>query len=85
MPMDIEWAIDADLKFPDNVFIVQARPETFWASKEKEKVKTTSATQPTERKILVKGLAASPGIASGKARVLMDVKESKDFQKERSL
>ncbi|MCH1771307.1 pyruvate, water dikinase [Metallosphaera sedula] len=81
MPMDIEWAIDADLKFPDNVFIVQARPETFWASKEKEKVKTTSATQPTERKILVKGLAASPGIASGKARVLMDVKESKDFQK----
>ena len=81
MPMDIEWAIDADLKFPDNVFIVQARPETFWASKEKEKVKTTSATQPTERKILVKGLAASPCIASGKASVLMDVKESKDFQK----
>jgi phosphoenolpyruvate synthase (EC 2.7.9.2) len=32
-PMDIEWAIDADLKFPDNVFIVQARPETFWSSK----------------------------------------------------
>ncbi|MEM3863038.1 MAG: PEP/pyruvate-binding domain-containing protein, partial [Metallosphaera sp.] len=31
-PMDIEWAIDSDLKFPDNVFIVQARPETFWSS-----------------------------------------------------
>ncbi|WP_255776164.1 pyruvate, water dikinase [Metallosphaera javensis (ex Hofmann et al. 2022)] len=79
MPMDIEWAIDADMKFPDNVFIVQARPETFWASKGKEVVKST--TQPTERKVLVKGLAASPGIASGKARVLMDVRESKDFQK----
>jgi len=26
--MDIEWAVDMDLPFPQNVFIVQARPET---------------------------------------------------------
>ncbi|MEM4082262.1 MAG: PEP/pyruvate-binding domain-containing protein, partial [Saccharolobus sp.] len=31
--MDIEWAIDADLSFPSNIFIVQARPETFWSTK----------------------------------------------------
>jgi len=30
-PMDIEWAIDKDLTFPDNLFIVQARPETVWS------------------------------------------------------
>lgn len=35
-PVDIEWAIDRDLPFPDNVFIVQARPETVWTSREKD-------------------------------------------------
>ena len=32
--MDIEWAIDKDFSFPDNVFIVQARPETVWSQRE---------------------------------------------------
>jgi pyruvate,water dikinase len=30
-PMDIEWAIDKDISFPENMFIVQARPETVWS------------------------------------------------------
>jgi pyruvate,water dikinase len=30
-PMDIEWAIDADLPFPDNVMTLQTRPETVWS------------------------------------------------------
>jgi pyruvate, water dikinase len=33
--MDIEWAIDSDLEFPDNMFLVQARPETVWSQREK--------------------------------------------------
>ncbi len=37
-PMDIEWAIDQDVPFPENVFIVQARPETVWSQKKKESV-----------------------------------------------
>ncbi|MCP4285390.1 MAG: hypothetical protein GY792_13195, partial [Gammaproteobacteria bacterium] len=37
-PMDIEWAIDKDLEFPDNLFIVQARPETVWSRREKRSV-----------------------------------------------
>jgi pyruvate, water dikinase len=28
---DVEWAIDADLAFPDNVFLLQCRPETVWS------------------------------------------------------
>lgn len=32
-PMDIEWAIDQDLAFPENVFIVQSRPETVWSQR----------------------------------------------------
>ncbi len=36
--MDIEWAIDKDSSFPENVFIVQARPETVWSQRKKESV-----------------------------------------------
>ena len=33
--MDIEWAIDMDFSFPENMFIVQARPETVWSQRKK--------------------------------------------------
>ena len=32
-PSDIEWAIDQDMPFPRNIFILQARPETIWSRK----------------------------------------------------
>jgi len=34
--MDIEWAIDKDFTFPENIFIVQARPETVWSQRQTE-------------------------------------------------
>ncbi len=37
-PMDIEWAIDKNQVFPDNMFIVQARPETVWSQRKREPV-----------------------------------------------
>ena len=37
-PQDIEWAIDKDLPFPENIFITQSRPETVWSRKKKEPV-----------------------------------------------
>jgi pyruvate,water dikinase len=80
IPMDIEWAIDSDLHFPENIFIVQARPETYWANKKKisdiEKIEVSK-----EKRILARGLPASPGLAVGKARVILDVKDAKNFQK----
>jgi pyruvate, water dikinase len=33
--MDIEWAVDEDFSFPENIFIVQARPETVWSQRQK--------------------------------------------------
>jgi pyruvate,water dikinase len=36
--MDIEWAIDKDMPFPENMFIVQARPETVWSQRKAESV-----------------------------------------------
>jgi len=62
-PQDIEWAIDKDLSFPENIFIVQSRPETVWSLKkappEIEAPKPpTPATGPAELKVAVKGIAA---------------------------
>ena len=37
-PQDIEWAIEKDLLFPQNIFIVQTRPETVWAERKSEPV-----------------------------------------------
>jgi pyruvate,water dikinase len=37
-PMDIEWAIDKDFPFPENIFIVQARPETVWSRRKAKPV-----------------------------------------------
>jgi len=34
-PMDIEWAVDKDVPAGGNVFILQARPETVWSTRNK--------------------------------------------------
>ncbi len=85
--MDIEWAIDQDLLYPQNVFIVQARPETVWSTKkakEEAKVEEKAAAPmkaPAERKILVRGLPASPGVAIGIAKVALTVEEAAKLMK----
>ncbi|ADP76928.1 phosphoenolpyruvate synthase [Methanothermus fervidus DSM 2088] len=60
-PQDIEWAIENG-----NVYILQSRPITT-LKKEKPKVKEEGKKV---REILVKGLGASPGLASGKVRIV---------------
>lgn len=76
--MDIEWAIDQDLPYPQNVFIVQARPETVWSVKKVEEVKEEKEVRaaPVERRILVRGLPASPGVVVGTAKVALTVEEA---------
>jgi pyruvate,water dikinase len=77
-PMDIEWAVDRDLKFPESVFIVQARPETVWSAKQVEaKPAEAKAVRLTEAKAVVKGLAASPGVAYGVAKVCLTLEDAK--------
>lgn len=56
---DIEWGIDEDTK---KLYILQSRPITTIKEDEKE-----------ELKVLVKGLAASPGIGRGKVRMVEDL------------
>lgn len=40
-PQDIEWVIDQDLPFPDNVIFVQTRPESIWNKKETKPILET--------------------------------------------
>jgi pyruvate, water dikinase len=37
-PQDVEWSIDESLPFPQNVFILQCRPETAWSGRKSEPV-----------------------------------------------
>ncbi len=80
-PMDIEWAIDRDMKFPESVFIVQARPETVWSVKEAKPEAKAEAVSISEAKAVVKGLPASPGVAYGVAKICMSVEDAKKLMK----
>lgn len=74
-PQDIEWAIDRNLPFPENIYIVQSRPETVWSLKEKlpaEAPKTPPLPErPIEMKVVTKGMAAGTrGMGAGVAKIV---------------
>ena len=73
-PMDIEWAIDQDLSFPENMFIVQARPETVWSTKNMETPLRTEENKAEETlKVVVRGISAGrKGYGVGKATVVLN-------------
>ena len=64
-PQDIEWAIEGK-----DIYILQSRPITVLYKEEKEVEKEEG-----EREILVKGLGASPGIGSGKVKIISSAEE----------
>ena len=44
-PYDIEFGIDKDMKFPENVIILQVRPESVWNKKREEEKKKLDASK----------------------------------------
>lgn len=68
--MDIEWAKDA---FNNQLYIVQARPETVHA-KENKLVRESYQLQ-EKGTLLTKGIALGDKIATGKARILQNTEE----------
>ncbi len=82
---DIEWAIDSDLPFPSNIFIVQSRPETVWSLKLAEAPMKAEAegTKPTEMlKVVIKGIAAGKrGYGVGTAKVVSNTAEAAKVMK----
>jgi pyruvate,water dikinase len=73
--MDIEWGLD---KQTGKLLILQARPETVWSLK-KSPVAQEAAIK-TERKILVRGLPASPGIGAGKTHLIPSSEHVSEFK-----
>jgi pyruvate,water dikinase len=72
-PMDIEWAIDQDLSYPQNMFIVQARPETVFGTKEREAPKMEDTRAQEQLKVVVRGISAGRrGYGVGKAMVVLN-------------
>lgn len=80
--MDMEFALDQNT---NKLWLVQARPETVWSQKNKNKKNSSSTGDEnvgnvTDAKVLVRGLAASPGVASGKVHVIADPKNIDEFK-----
>lgn len=75
-PMDMEWAKDGKT---GELYIVQARPETIHALRDFSKVKEYIREE--SGKEIVRGASVGSKIATGKARVIMDVKGVGAFKK----
>jgi pyruvate,water dikinase len=79
-PQDIEWAIDRDIPYPSNIFIVQSRPETVWSTKLAQapaKAEAELIKPPEMLKVVVKGIAAGKrGFGLGIAKVVSNPEEA---------
>tara|TARA_R110002050_G_scaffold286468_3_gene436955 strand:+ start:36136 stop:38544 length:2409 start_codon:yes stop_codon:yes gene_type:complete len=75
-PMDIEWAKDGQI---NELFIVQARPETVQSAK-KNKLKITTYSLLKKGKEITRGMGLGNKISAGKARILHSPKESDKLQ-----
>ncbi|MEX2016950.1 MAG: phosphoenolpyruvate synthase [Candidatus Pacearchaeota archaeon] len=66
-PQDIEFAIERD-----NIYIVQTRPIT---TMEKRIDMEAQSNREIKGEVILEGIAASPGIASGKIKIIKDMKD----------
>jgi len=81
-PMDVEWAIDADLEFPENIMLVQARPETIFGTKNLEGPKMEEAKPQEQLKIVVRGISAGRrGYGVGKAVIVLNPEDAHKLMK----
>ncbi len=74
-PMDIEWAKDG---LTNELFVVQARPETVQSQKSTNVLKTYHLKEHSE--VLVKGRSVGATIGQGTVRVILDVSQIHLFQ-----
>ena len=70
---DVEFSIDRDEPYPQNIYIVQTRAETVWSLRARERVGLKYAM---EHRLVTKGLPASPGVGAGVAKVTMSPTEA---------
>ncbi|PAX56135.1 phosphoenolpyruvate synthase [Brunnivagina elsteri] len=80
-PMDIEWAKDG---ITNELFIVQARPETVQSQKQKNVLCSyhlkVNSENSENSEVIITGRAVGEMIGSGKARVILNVNEINQFK-----
>jgi len=74
-PMDMEWAKDGE---SDELYIVQARPETVQSARENEMF--TSYRLEEEGRVLLNGLAIGQAIVGGKVQIIKSTGEIERFK-----
>ena len=71
-PVDIEWAYDGLL---EELFIVQARPETVISNREKNVLETYKLLDKTNNPILTKGVAVGDKVSTGKVKIIYSLED----------
>ncbi len=74
-PMDIEWALDED---DGKLYIVQARSETVQSRRNEMVIEEYKLTE--EGRLVVAGTSVGNRIGTGKANMIMSVKDINDFK-----
>src|SRR6058998_2569690 len=80
-PQDVEFAVEGG-KSGHSVYVVQTRPETFWA---KMKAPSASSVHLLDRVVVVQGLAASPGLHAGRAKIVLNLQDAGRMMKEKDI
>lgn len=79
--MDMEYALDTNT---NRLWIVQARPETVWSQRNKQKKadaeEDANVVSESDAQVAVRGLPASPGLASGVVHVIDSPKDIDQFK-----
>ncbi len=79
-PMDIEWAKDGN---DNQLYIVQARPETVQSRRQHNKIVVYEIKDPLEDRLkhrILSGIAVGDKIAVGTVKVIHSIKEAADFK-----
>ncbi|HMC97817.1 MAG TPA: phosphoenolpyruvate synthase, partial [Flavobacteriales bacterium] len=82
-PMDVEWAVDG---LTNQLFIVQARPETIHSRKATDRMVEYKIDKPADAKEITRGIAIGDRVGSGTVRILFSLDgrggstDGKDFQ-----
>ena len=71
-PVDIEWAIDG---ITNELFILQARPETIYSNKNKNIYSTYKILKNQDRNVLVEGISVGDKVKSGKVKIMYSLDE----------
>src|SRR3989454_833911 len=81
-PQDIEFALEEQKDGREQVYVVQARPETFWS---RMKAPSQATRQLAGKTVATQGLPASPGLHAGKAKIVLSLQEAGRLMRDKDI